>query len=169
MSIMTRLGVRSLILAIAETILFFIFTACYFTGPTWLYGRSQERKVAARDQVRSTAMEEPRSEALAAGKTQEEAETAAQAAADKVGPKIRAKSMPIWMWVILGVVYLLIVTVWWAPGSEKDDKTELIALSIVSATTLVAVGIVIEWQYEAVSDVAREFWNILTTGGSRTG
>ena len=168
MSMMTRIGVRSLPLSIIETALFFVLTAGYFATPPRIYSKVQEARSDARAEARTEFMEPAIAKAVEEGKTPLDAKKLAEIEADReIGLSIRRDaSTPIWVWVILGLVYLLIVTVWWTPGSEEDNKTELTALAIVFILTLVLAGV---YKHEVVIDVVGEFWNILVTGGGRTG
>jgi len=168
MSMMTRIGVRSLPLSVVEVALFFAVTAGYFAVPPRIYSDFQEKRSEARAKAREEFIVPAIAKAIEEGKTEAVAKRLAEDAADKqVGRSIRRDaSMPLWIWVILGLVYLLIVTVWWTPGGEEDNKTELTALAIVSVVALIVAGV---WQYKAVGRVAVEFWNILVTGGGRTG
>jgi len=72
------------------------------------------------------------------------------------------KSMPIGAWTVLGAAYLLIVTIWWAPGEAADNDVELAALLTVSILCLLIVGI---WWRGAISGAIREFHAVLQTRG----
>ena len=168
MSMMTRIGVRSLPLSIIEVILFFAFTAGYVMLPPRVHSHLRQSWAQARGQARQQFIAPAIAKAIAEGKTEEEASKLAATAADKeVGPAIRTDvSMPIWVWIILGVIYLLIVTIWWAPGNEKDNSTELVAMAIV---TCLAGALAIWIYHEQAWQIVREFYLILKTGGGRTG
>jgi MFS superfamily sulfate permease-like transporter len=74
--------------------------------------------------------------------------------------------MPAWMWIVVGLAYLLIVTVWWSPTDEASDNSELIAFAVVLALVLIVGGIAIEVKFDgAVSKVVRTFWEIMRDGG----
>ena len=75
--------------------------------------------------------------------------------------------VPVWVWIVLGALYLLIVTIWWAPGADADNETELHAMAIVFAVVLLAGAVYAEYQHGAVSGVASEFWEILRTRGGQ--
>ena len=75
MSVMTRIGVRSLPLSVLEVGTFLALSAAYFVG------------------------------------------------VPKVYSSIWQAGAPIWLWVAMGLVYLLIVTVWWAPGHPTWAST----------------------------------------------
>ena len=83
-------------------------------------------------------------------------------------PFVAAKafeSMPVGAWTVLGALYLLTVTIWWAPGEAADNDVELAALLTVFLFCLLVVGIYAEKRYGAISVAIREFNAILQTRG----
>jgi len=166
MGILTRLGVKSIPLSIIETAVFFVFTAGYFYGPQAIFPNRWRGNAEVRNAARDKARDAAEQDALQGGATQEEADKAGAKAADAVGPAmVASKSLPVWTWIALGIVYLLIITVWWIPGDEEANRKELIALAIVASATAVAVC-AIYWQ--EVLGVAKTFYDIMATGGGRT-
>jgi len=168
MSMMTRIGVRSLPLSIIEVIVFFAFTAGYVVLPPKIHSSLQHSWADARNQARQEAIAPAIAKAISEGTTEQEAKKLAESLADKeVGPSLRPDaSMPVWVWIIMGVLYLLILTIWWAPGNEKDNSTELIAMAIVTCLAgVLAIGI----YHQQAWQIVNEFFVILKTGGGRTG
>jgi len=167
MSIMTRLGVRSIFLSVIEVAAFFALTTAYFVIPPKLYAPYISAKAARIDQAREAASQAAIAKATEEGESDEQIKKAGKEAADAAGTAIRSdKPMPIWIWVVLGAVYLMVVTVWWTPGDQKANNTELIALSIVACGGAILAAIIFRDQ---VAGIAKEFWDIMTTGGGRTG
>jgi len=153
--------------SVLAAVIFFAFTAWYFIAPPKLYAPYIRNKSIRRAEARKLASQAAMTAARSEGKSEEEIEKIGKEAADKVGPAIRAdKPMPIWMWIVLGAIYIMIVTVWWTPGDEKANNTELVALAIVACGTAVVAAIVFQ---EQVVGIVKEFWNIMATGGGRTG
>ena len=77
-------------------------------------------------------------------------------------------TVPIWGWVLMGGLYLLIVTVYWSPGEKPSNDTELFAFVIVIAAALVVGAIYAETEYDILSNLGKEFVEILRTGGRAT-
>jgi hypothetical protein len=48
-------------------------------------------------------------------------------------------SLPVWMWIVEGLGYLLLITIYWTPGDEPANETELRAFAIFVAI-LLAIG-----------------------------
>ena len=167
MSVMTRLGVRSIPLSVVEVVVFFALTAGYFIVPPRLYAPYIRNKSARNAEARQMASDAAIAKAIEEGQDAEAIKKAGKEAADQVGPAIRAdKPMPIWMWIVMGAVYLMIVTVWWTPGDEKANNAELIALAVAACGAAVVGAIIF---HEQVVGIVKEFWNIMATGGGRTG
>lgn len=51
---------------------------------------------------------------------------------------------PWWVWIIEGLLYLLLITIYWAPGQSDQDKCELRAFGLFLLTVVVA-AIVVYW------------------------
>jgi len=163
MGIATRCGAKSVLLSTFEVAVFFAFTWFYFSIPASVYSTSWANRAAARNSARQEAMAQAKTKAIAAGESPDAVAAAAKAAAKKAGPPMReTKSLPIWMWLVLGIVYILIVTVWWVPGDEEANRKELIALTIVSSAMIVALAVIYR---QHVGQIAETFYEIMKTGG----
>ena len=123
MSLLIRLGVRSLILSIMEVAVFLALSVAYFMFLPRVYGLLAERL------------------------------------------DLSSTTVPIWVWVLMGGLYLLIVTVYWLPGEKPSNDTELLAFVIVIAAVLVVGAVYAETKYDILSNLVREFVEILRTGG----
>jgi len=166
MSIMARIGVRSVLLSVVEIAVFFGLSAGYFVAAGRLHSVIQRNRAEARQKARTAAAAEAERKALAEGKSQADAEKESQIAADRVGKPLRPDAgIPVWLWVVLAVGYLLIVTVWWSPGDEKANNTELIALAVVVVVAAIAGGIFVEHKYGGISGTWDTFWQILKHHG----
>jgi len=66
--------------------------------------------------------------------------------------------VPVWMWFVQGALYLLLVTIYWAPGEEAANETELRALVLTMVLALVVGGI---YYRDTVVKLARTFWDIV--------
>lgn len=75
------------------------------------------------------------------------------------------RGVPVWMWILAGGAYLLIVTIYWAPGEKEDNEVELRAFVLFLVVALVVGGVLLESFFGAVSGTAKTFWGILKSGG----
>jgi hypothetical protein len=159
MGIITRFNIRSRLISVTdEVMIFFLFTALFFWAPPVLYSSAWQHTAIARNDARAQAMSEAQQQALDGGATEEEAKKAGQDAANEIGPAMAAtKSLPIWGWVVMGAVYVLIVTVWWKPADQEADNIELLSLAIVS--TLLVVGLCV-WYHREVGSLYDTFKGI---------
>jgi hypothetical protein len=73
--------------------------------------------------------------------------------------------VPVWGWILAGGVYLLIVTIYWAPGEKEENEAELLAFVLFLVATLLVGGAWLQWRYHALSATAKTFWSILRSGG----
>ncbi len=78
---------------------------------------------------------------------------------------LTGSAMSIWLWVAQALVYLLAVTIWWTPGQKASNDAELLALTMVLATGLIAGGIYIQTRYGIISELPSDFWRIVATKG----
>jgi len=72
--------------------------------------------------------------------------------------------VPIWMWILVGLGYLLLIKIYWAPGDEAANESELKGFVLFALLGLVAGGIYIQAKYSGISMVARTFWGIFGPG-----
>ena len=73
--------------------------------------------------------------------------------------------VPVWGWILAGAAYLLIVTIYWAPGDKDQNEAELRAFVLFLVMALVVGGVLLEWFYQGLSGTAKTFWGILKSGG----
>ena len=78
---------------------------------------------------------------------------------------LSSAAMPGWVWLVMGLLYLLIVTIYWSPGEEAYNDRELLAFVIVVLAALMAFGCYVEHKYGILWQLANEFWRILLTQG----
>ena len=74
--------------------------------------------------------------------------------------------VPIWMWILMGLGYLLLITIYWAPGEEAVSESELKGFVLFVLIGLLAGGIYIQMKYQGITMVAGTFWGIF---GSNSG
>jgi len=75
-------------------------------------------------------------------------------------------SLPWWMWVIEGLVYLFILTVYWAPGEDAAmDACELRAFALFAGVVVVSALVAMELQGQYLSRAIRLFFDILQRSG----
>ncbi|MCE5325138.1 MAG: hypothetical protein LLG01_01865 [Planctomycetaceae bacterium] len=67
--------------------------------------------------------------------------------------------VPVWLWFVQGGVYLLLVTIYWAPVGEGVNEIELRALVLTMLAALIAAAAA---NFALVSGLAETFWNIIT-------
>ena len=135
MSILARIGVRSTLLSMVEVVFFFgVLTVAYFVGVSTLY-------VAVTD-----AGDEPISRLF----------TSSYPFAD-LGELLFL--VPVWMWFVQVAGYLLLVTIYWAPGDEGINRTEMRALVLTMLLACLAAGIRF---HRTVAQLAQTFWKIVT-------
>lgn len=87
------------------------------------------------------------------------------AAASQPGGKSRGwlASTPVWMWIIAGVGYVLLVTLYWAPGDGKLDDAELRAFAVFVAVVVIGGLVFVNVQYDgAVTSQLKLFWTIVS-------
>jgi len=73
--------------------------------------------------------------------------------------------VPVWAWILAGGAYLLIVTIYWAPGEKQDNEAELRAFVLFLVVALVVGGCLLEMYYKGLSATWNTFWGILKSGG----
>jgi hypothetical protein len=74
--------------------------------------------------------------------------------------------LPAWMWILEGLGYLLVITIYWAPGDQGLDETELRGFVVFLVTALVAVAVWLQMR-GYLSQLAGIFWGIMTSSGGR--
>ncbi len=75
-------------------------------------------------------------------------------------------SLPWWMWVISGLAYLLILTIYWAPSEDAETNAcELRAFSIFTGIVVLSCLIALEAGGQRLSRAAGLFIEILQRGG----
>ena len=75
-------------------------------------------------------------------------------------------SLPWWMWVLEGVLYLLILTAYWAPSEDRAmDACELRAFALFAGVVVVSALAAMELQGRYLSRPVRLFLDILQRGG----
>ena len=135
MSILARIGVRSTLLSMVEVVFFFgVLTVAYFVGVSTLY-------VAVTD-----AGDESISRLF----------TSSYPFAD-LGEMLLL--VPAWMWFVQVAGYLLLVTIYWAPGDEGINRTEIRALVLTMVLACLVAGI---YFHHTVAQLAQTFWKIVT-------
>jgi hypothetical protein len=142
MSLLKRLGIHSAVLSFVEIVLFFlVITGLYFGLLSSLY-------------------------AVVAG-------SAAKVSASMVFVPLMPSNLgdwagilPAWMWILEGLGYLLLITIYWSPGEAEVDESELRGFVIFVVTALVALAVWLQ-AHGWLSQLAGVFWNIVTTSGGR--
>jgi hypothetical protein len=77
--------------------------------------------------------------------------------------------LPVWMWVVELAGYVLLITIYWAPGDAGLDRAELGGLVIFLTAAVVGGLAYADYRYRAVEEAASVFWRILSgqmIGGS---
>lgn len=69
---------------------------------------------------------------------------------------------PAWLWIVASIVYLILLCIWWAPGDETTSKAEVWALAIVA---VIALSILVVWQWGPVSSTLNTFKDVMASGG----
>ena len=69
--------------------------------------------------------------------------------------------VPVWGWILAGAAYLLIVTVYWAPGEKEDNEAELAGFVLFLAISAVVGGVLLESWFGALSGAVKTFWEVL--------
>ena len=130
MSVLVRLGVRSTILSLIETCWFFlVMTPVYFIVVSCVYALASRQWQGFAELVGASGV-------LASS----------------------FKILPVWMLIVEGLGYLLLITIYWAPGQAEANTAEVRALALFLAMAVVALVVVmIRVQgFAAVSGVVRE-------------
>ncbi|MFA6134318.1 MAG: hypothetical protein WC869_09930 [Phycisphaerae bacterium] len=70
--------------------------------------------------------------------------------------------LPIWMWLIEGAGYLLLVTIYWTPGETSLDESELRGLVIFAVVAAVAGAFWLQTSGHYLTEIAGTFWSIMT-------
>ena len=136
MSILKLLGVRSSILSFLEVALFFLLiTPIYFSCVSSVYAVFTKNAVTAR-----MFLMPYESGSLAAW----------------------SGILPIWMWIVAAAGYLLLVTLYWAPGETTTNETELRGLVIFAMAAFAAGCVWLQLSGHYLSNVAGLFWTIVT-------
>ena len=142
MSLLRRLGINSAVLSFLEIILFFlVITGLYFGLLSTIYAFVG----GARDRLTFSMVFMP------------------------LGPSnlgAWAGILPAWMWIVEGLGYLFLVTIYWAPGEDSVNASELRGFVIF---VIVALAVLAVWlqMHGYLSQLAGTFWEIMTTSGGR--
>lgn len=142
MSILKRLGVHNAILSFVEIAFFFlVMTGLYFGVLSAIYAVAA--KAAGKVTFWMVVMP------LAPG---------------NLGAWLGM--LPAWMWILEGLGYLLLVTIYWAPGDQRVDESEMRGFVIFVVAALAAVAVWLQ-MHGYLSQLAGTFWGIMTSSGGR--
>jgi len=183
MSIMKLLGVRSWVLSFVEIVFFFgVLSVAYFAVVLGLY-HALAGEPAPVQLIQPTTSTAPASQAsssapattpdtqMAASAPATAPETQATTSAPATAPATQAAegsrswlvSTPVWMWIVAGAGYVLLVTLYWAPGDQQLDDAELRAFGVFVVTVVVVGLLYLEFRYDhAVTKQLRLFWTIVS-------
>ncbi len=67
--------------------------------------------------------------------------------------------LPAWLWIIEGGVYMLLVTVYWAPGERLVNDSEVLAFAIFLLLAALTFAV---FNYDAVRSVGSTVWSAWT-------
>ena len=67
-------------------------------------------------------------------------------------------ALPVWMWILQGAGFLLLITIYWSPGDEASDRTEVLGLILFLLTVVGFLGLY-HWRF--LGDLAATYWQIL--------
>ncbi len=144
MSLLKALGLRSVLLSFLEVVLFFaVITPLYFSLAATPYAL-----VKARQELNATMVLMPLSPAGLVG---------------------WSAVLPVWMWALEIAGYLLLVTIYWAPGDPDQSRTELRGLVLFLVLAVVGGIAWLEISHRYVSQVLWTFWGIVTGRGPALG
>jgi len=59
--------------------------------------------------------------------------------------------LPVWMQILAGVLYLLLITLYWAPGDEQTNRTELRGFVLFLVVAAIAGAIYVQVQYGLIT------------------
>ena len=185
MSIMKLLGVRSWFLSFVEIVFFFcVLSVLYFAvmvgGYRLLAVALASNRPPPADQYAASApasqsqtASAPASQAQVAtapspAATQSQSAPASQSQPASAAAVEPAKgswltTTPAWMWIIAAVGYVLLVTLYWAPGDQQLDDTELRAFGVFVVVVLAGGLLYLELaHHRVVSDQLELFWKIVS-------
>jgi len=75
-------------------------------------------------------------------------------------------ALPVWMWIVDGVGYLGLVTLYWVPGDDAVNQTERRAFALFLLIALVAFfAYLLRWHASALRAIFDDFWNLVTGKG----
>lgn len=138
MSILKALGIRSVVASFLEVALFFlVVTPLYFSLLATIYALSSGQ-----------------------GGQLDWAVTVLPLAPSSLGRW--AGILPVWMWAVELVGYLLLVTIYWAPGEKGLDRAELGGLMIFLIVAVVGSLAWLDYRHKAVYQAVETFWRIVS-------
>ena len=79
------------------------------------------------------------------------------AAGQLIDPVSWFRDLPDWMWIIQALAYLLVITLYWWPGSDGVNDAQVLALAALLVVAGVAVAV---WQHEAVARGLQTIWGV---------
>ena len=68
-------------------------------------------------------------------------------------------AMPVWMWTVVILGYLLLITLYWTPGRENVNKAEVWGLVMFLTAAAVVVAI---WQRELLGGIWQTFVSLFS-------
>jgi len=75
-------------------------------------------------------------------------------------------ALPVWVWIVDGVGYLGLVTLYWVPGDEAVNQTERRAFALFLLIALVAFfAYLLRWHAAALRAIFDDFWNLVAGKG----
>lgn len=72
--------------------------------------------------------------------------------------------LPVWMWIVTGVLYLLLITLYWVPGDEETNRAELRGFVLFLVAAAAVGAIYVQVQYGLVSETFAKLFG--TVSGS---
>ena len=67
-------------------------------------------------------------------------------------------ALPAWLWIGMGLGYVALLTVYWAPGNPEANEAELRAFLLLAGVLLVT-GVVTWWK--TIRGIAEMFWDLV--------
>ncbi len=62
-------------------------------------------------------------------------------------------ALPLWVVLLLGFGYLLLIIFYWTPGETKDCGVELQGFAVFLAVVLVVGGLMLQWRFSAFTAI----------------
>ena len=72
--------------------------------------------------------------------------------------------LPTWLWIVMGIGYLALITFYWVPGDDETNKVELRAFAVFLVVAAIAGVVYLTLQYGLVFGLLKNLKEVFWPG-----